>query len=186
MEILNLFINTYPIAAAIFGIVAIGIIVAIVKAEFSARKKNLPMPITNDTDGCVFMKLKDIQLFPENPAMELQIITYVNGMEFHYPSKDKSKWISMEQSMGEIMIELPNAELYRIHLAVHLRTGQTLEGGPAIVRKELLQPPPQTPATSPTTLRNIRVTEDYKLYLLEDGLRDTTIQAMIPYELYVQ
>lgn len=186
MEILNSFINTYPIAAAILGVVVIGIIGAIIKIELSAHKKNPPMPITTDIDGCVFMKLKNIQLFPENPAMDLQIITYVNGMEFHYPSKDKSKWISMEQSMGEIMIELPNAELYRIHLAVHLRTGQTLEGGPAVVRKELLQPPPQILGASPTTLPSTRFTEDYKLYLLEDGLRDTTVQAMIPYELYVQ
>lgn len=121
------------------------------------------------------MKLKDIQLLPANPELDLQIIAHVNGMEFHYPSIDKSKWISMTHNTSAATIELPDAELYRIHLAVHCRSGETLEGGPAVVRRALLQAPAKP-----------YFNEEYKLYLLENGLRDTSLKAVIPYEFYIQ
>lgn len=185
MEIVDSFINNHPIATIILAMAAIGIITSLIKSQLFANKANLPVPITTETEGCVFMKLKEMQVFPETPEMDFQIISYVNGMEFHYPSKDKSKWISKEQNIGDILIELPNAELYRVHLTVHLRSGQTLEGGPTTVRKELLLPP-QGPSDLFTQNRSTHFSENYKLYLLEDGSRDISVKAIIPYEFYIQ
>ena len=184
MDILNKIIKligTYPLLATTLSLATLGIIAVAVKSKHPVT--NPPLPTPSDGVGSVFMKLKAIQLLPENPEMEVQLIAFVNGMEFHYPSADKSKWISMANNMSEVTIELPNAELYRVHLAIHFRSGETLEGGPTMVRRALLQAPgPAIPGTMPVS----SLKQDYPLYLLEDGLRDTSIKAIIPYEFYIR
>lgn len=185
----NLLTYIYPHTTMIATLCAmiVGVIVAALASEFYARKTHLPATAASDFAGCVFMKLKQIELFPENQVSDLQIITYVNGMEFHYPSSDKSKWISSAQKMSDVIIELPNAELYRIHLAVHFRSGETLEGGPATVRRAMLQPPlPAEPSSLPVSANKVIYSEKYKLYYLEDGLRNISVKAIIPYEIYIR
>lgn len=191
MEVLdNLlsFISPYSTQIATLCAMAVGILIAALASEFYARKTQLPATSTRDFDGSVFMKLQQIQLFSIGEPLDLQITTYINGMEFHYPSSDKSKWISTAQKMSDITIELPDAELYRIHLAVHLRSGETLEGSPATVRRAMLQPPPALaePSSLPASQDKVIFSEEYKLYYLEDGLRNISIKAMIPYEIYIQ
>lgn len=181
----NLLSLIYPYSTQIGTLcaMAVGIIIAALASEFYARK-TLPTASTREFYGSVFMKLKQVQLIAENDAQELQIITHINGMQFHYPSSDKSKWITAAQKMGEVVIELPNAELYRIHLAVHFRSGETLEGSPVTVRRAMLQP---AETNSPAeTQDKIIVNEEYKLYYLEDGLRNISVKAVIPYEIYIR
>lgn len=166
---------------------AVGIIIAALASEFYLRKTHLPQTNGGGFEGSVFMKLKQIQLLSDNNAQDLQITTYVNGMEFHYPSSDRKKWLSATQKMGDITIELPNAELYRIHLAVHFRAGETLEGGPTTVNRARLQtalPAKRSPLQA--NQDKVLLAEDYKLYFLEDGLRNIKVKAMIPYEIYIQ
>lgn len=183
----NLLSFIYPHSTQIATLcaMAVGIIIAALASEFYARK-TLPSASVRDFGGSVFIKLKQIQLFSGNDAQELQISTHINGMQFHYPSSDKNKWITAAQKMGEVIIELPNAELYRIHLTVHFRSGETLEGGPVTVRRAMLQPPEADSSSAPASQDKIIFSEEYKLYYLEDGLRNISVKAMIPYEIYIQ
>lgn len=182
LDYLLTLIYAQPALSATLCVIAVGIITLALTAELRAHRTYLPVVQRQDPKACVFMKLQAIHLLPENRAVDLQLIAYINGMEFHYPSSDKTKWLSSAQATSEIIVELPDAEFYRIHLALHLRSGETLEGGPSVVRRALLQLPPSTTGAMPVS----RVSEEYKLYLLEDGLRDTNIKALIPYECYLQ
>ena len=187
MEAALNFIDNYTLAAVATGIALLVAVIVIIKSELFARKLHIPAIHGDEFEGCVFMRLKAIQLLPENPEASIHIIVYVNGMEFHYPSADKSKWISMQQAMSEVIIELPNADLYRVHLAVHVNSGQTYEGGPEVVRRASLRAPiSEAQSSLPIPNNYARVVKSYPLYLLEDGLRDTTVKAVIPYEFYLQ
>lgn len=190
MEVLdNLLSSISPYSTQIGTLcaMAVGIIIAALASEFYARKT----PTTNarDVDGSVFLTLQHIQLYPANQTLDLQIITYINGMEFHYPSGDKRKWVSTGQKISDMRIELPDAELYRIHLAVHLRSGETLEGSPVTVRRAMLQDlPPAAVVPSAPLLHKYKVVlaEEYKLYSLEEGLRNISVKAIIPYQIYLK
>ncbi len=134
-----------------------------------------------------FMKLKQIQLFPEDSSAEINVVVYVNGVAFTHPSETEIKWMPVISNMNEKTIELPCAEMYYIRFEINFSSDKKLEGGPALVRgalvnKDAKKGTDQAPATYPT----IPLVADYKLYFLQDGSRDTSVKANISYEIYAE
>lgn len=132
-----------------------------------------------------FMKLKGIQLFPDDPAAEINVVAYVNGVAYFHPSESEIKWMPVISNMNEKIIKLPCAEMYYIRFEINFSSEKKLEGGPALFRgtlveKDAVKVESQTQPTYPT----IPFIADYKLYLLQDGSRDTSVKANISYEIY--
>lgn len=134
-----------------------------------------------------FMKLKQIQLFPDDPSAEINVVVYVNGVAFFHPSETEIKWMPVIANMHEKIIELPHAEMYYIRFEINFSSEKKLEGGPALIRGGLVKKDgkkatDQALATYPA----IPLVADYKLYLLQDGSRDTSVKATISYEIYAE
>ena len=147
-----------------------------------------------------FLKLIQVQLFPEDPAAEINIIIYVNGVAFYYPSETDIKWIPVISNMNEKIIELPCAEMYYIRFEINFSSEKKLEGGPALARGALAKAKAEAEAEAKAKAKKdtqktanhavhayptVPLVADYKLYLLQDGSRDTSVKANISYEIYI-
>jgi hypothetical protein len=183
-------IAVFPGWATLLIFVCFSILVALLAILARARAaKKLLRSSQNDIleKSRTFMKLKQIQLFPDDPSAEVNVIVYVNGVAFHHPSETEIKWMPVIANMNEKIIELPRAEMYYIRFEINFSSEKKLEGGPALVRgglakKDGKKTTDQTLATYPA----IPLVADYKLYLLQDGSRDTSVKATISYEIYVE
>jgi hypothetical protein len=150
--------------------------------------KKLACDMQNDiaTQSHVFMKLKPIQLFPDDPAAEINVVVSVNGIEFVHPSAIEMQWMPVSSSMEEKIIALPCAEMYYIRFEINFSSEKKLEGGPLLVRGAALKKDVKKDANQSVTFPVLPLVDQYKLYLLQDGSRDTSVKAVIPYEIYAE
>jgi predicted secreted protein len=141
-------------------------------------------PLDNRT---VKMKLKPIQLLANEAFTEVQVIVYVNGVEFFIPPTQNETWLRIDEEMQEEVIELPKADIYHIRFELHFRTGRKLEGGPVLARGVSTRSTTQkTTGKTPFRLLTLPIKDEYSLYFLDDGSRDMSVKAVIPYEIYAQ
>ena len=185
MEILDNFLTTkYLIFVVLFISVATVLVVVCIRAV----KRASSLALKNiEKKPPTFMKLKEIQLFPTDASAEVQVVVYVNGVKFIHPAVENTPWIAMDSNLSEKIFELPCAEIYYIRFELNFSSEKKLEGGPALIRsaslkKDTKKATGQEAATYPT----IPLVADYKLYFLQDGSRDTSVKAIISYEIYTE
>lgn len=134
-----------------------------------------------------FLKLKQIQLFPEDPSAEINVVIYVNGVAFFHPSETDTKWMPVSSNANEKTITLPCAEMYYIRFEINFSSERKLEGGPALARgASVKNDTKNTTDHAAHTYPTVPLVADYKLYFLQDGSRDTSVKANISYEIYTE
>ncbi len=182
-------ITVYPNWATFLMFVCFSILAALLVLVVRARAaKKLACEVQNDIaqQSHVFMKLKPIQLFPDDPAAEINVVVSVNGIEFVYPSATEMQWMPASSSMDEKIIAFPCAEMYYIRFEINFSSEKKLEGGPLLVRGAALKKDVKKDASQSVTFPVLPLVDEYKLYLLQDGSRDTSVKAVISYEIYVE
>lgn len=201
------FIGSYPIWAKALVLIGLGISVATLvfaprQVTQGAEKSITPSstgkedrqvtrgaekfitPSSTSKEDRVFMKIKAIQLFPDDPEAEVQVICYVNGIEFIHPSVGGVNWMRVGPSMSEKIISLPKAASYDIRFEMRFRSDKKLSGGTKSVQIE--QGPQQATSQMVTPVTALPFSEEYSLYLVNDGSRAASVKAIIPYEIYRQ
>jgi hypothetical protein len=168
-----------------------GFLLAILVLIYRARRTQISDdPLLSDSlldKRSVNMKLKPIQLLSDDGFTEVQVIVYVNGAEFLIPPTESEHWLRVEADMKEEVIELPKADIYHIRFELNFRTGRKLEGGPVLARGISTRSASQkTTGKTPFRLLTLPIMDEYNLYFLDDGSRDMSVKAVIPYEIYAQ
>ncbi len=184
MDSLLKFIGSYPAWAK--SLILVGIGISIVTLVFAPREGILqptkPSALTaTGQDERVFMKLKAIQLFPDDPSAEVQVVAYVNGTEYVHPSVGGVKWMKVGPDMSEKVIELPKAAQYTIRFEMNFRSEKKLKGATNSVQVKQ-----KASSQWLTPVIRLPFSEEYKLYLVKDESRAASVKAVIPYEIYRQ
>jgi hypothetical protein len=194
VETLNTLFNVFGAFSSVTQIMlllgfslAVAALVLVLRARASRQTDD---PLLSDSvldNRSVNMKLKSIQLFSNEVFTEVQVIVYVNGVEFFVPPTASETWLRIEADMKEEVIELPKADMYHIRFELNFRTGRKLEGGPVLARGISTRSSNQkTTGKTPFRLLTLPITDEYNLYFLDDGSRDMSVKAVIPYEIYAQ
>jgi hypothetical protein len=147
-----------------------------------------PLLHDSELDGrVVSMKLKPVRLMSEEVLPEVQVVIYVNGIEFFIPPSHNETWLRVETDMQDQIIPLPKADMYHIRFELNFRSGKKFEGGPLLVRGIAARSTAQkTSGKTLFRLLTLPIADEYNLYFLDDGSRDTSVKAVIPYEIYAQ
>ncbi len=154
-----------------------------------------------------FMKIKHVKLIPDESSAKINVVVSVNGLNFVHPSEvaeqkmdalesdlsvteadgGEIQWMPLSLGVPEKIILLPSAEMYYIRFEINFSSGKKLEGGPALVRSELVKNDSKKVASpSLATYPTMPLVAEYKLYFLQDGSRDTSVKALISYEIYLE
>ncbi len=181
METINsllTFITSYPNWAKAIVLVALGtIVVTLVFAPRNGASQPQPPsqqqpPPTNNSQH-VYMKIRAIKLFPDNPNAEVQLSAFVNGTEYIHPSVAGVEWMKVGAGMSEKIIEIPKSERYYVRFELRIRGGGTL--------RQQVQVSQQV-----TPVKTLPYAEEYTLYSVDGAVRSAAVSAVVPYEIYTE
>lgn len=136
-------------------------------------KPGLAAPEAPKKGQQVFLRVKPIKLFPDNPNAEVQLSIFVNGTEYKHPSVAGVEWMKVGPSMSEKFIELPISTRYDVRFEMRLREGPTLK-----TRQQVSQ--------QVTPIKALPYNEEYNLYQVENRTRSAGVSAVVSYEVYAQ
>lgn len=119
------------------------------------------------------MRIKPIQLFPDDPSAEVQLIVDVNGTKFRHPSVGGIEWMQVGPGMSEKVIELPTAPNYAIRFEMQFRNVQGNKG--------TLQT-----AQRIDHIIDLPASNKYELYQVQGVTRLASVSAEVRYEVYAQ
>jgi hypothetical protein len=173
------FIGSYPAWAK--SVVLLALIAVVITLVFSPRAGTTqlteeadPQPLAlSRAEQRVYLKIKAIRLYPNNPEAQVQLSIFVNETEYIHPSVAGVKWMKVGPSMSEKIVELPKAERYNIRFELRIRNGSTL--------RQQIQASQQV-----TPVKTLPYAEEYTLYPVSSGIRAAAVSAVIPYEVYAQ
>jgi hypothetical protein len=165
------FCASYPPWARV--VVLSSFIVAIGTLLFSPRAKAGAEREEHDAQGQVFMRIKRITLYPDDPDARVSLSAYVNGTEYIHPSVAGVKWMKVGPSMSEKIIELPKAERYDVRFMLRVESGDTLTPLSMIHVSQTVTPIKQPPFS-----------EDYRLYIVKDNVREASVGAIVSYGVF--
>lgn len=121
----------------------------------------------------VFLRIRAIKLFPENPNAEVQLSIFVNGTEYKHPSVAGVEWMKVGPAMSEKIIELPTSPRYDVRFEMRLREGPTLRMHQKVSQQI-------------TPIKTLPYSEEYNLYQVENKTRAAGVSAVVPYEVCTQ
>jgi|GEM_PF-3767888 len=181
------FISSYPLWAKLLVLIGLGIVVVTLvfaPREVESDAPKPPKPLGPTKGDSIFMKIKAIQLFPTDPEAEVRVTAYVNGTEFVHPSVGGVQWMRVGPSMSEKIIPLPKADRYEISFEMTFRSEKKLSGGTKSLQVRSGFQKAKSQMVTPVS--TLPFSEDYRLYLVNDGSRAASVKAIIPYEIYRQ
>jgi hypothetical protein len=149
---------------------------------------HLPGNEKANINGPVYLRIKGIKLFPEDPDAAVRVVAYVNDIPFNFPSLGGAKWMKVGPDMNEKWIELPKASTYNIRFEMN-RKGATKEeiqkmsSNVALMIAVQEDRPIPYKGQSESFVKKWPITDEYKLYRVTDDTRDATVSAVVAYEL---
>ena len=112
------FLNSYPLWAKLFTF--LGLLVTVGVLIFAPRI-NKSAESGSDQSSGTFLTVKGIELFPESPDAEIQVVIFVNGTKYQYPSLAGVKWLKTGRTMSPGTFKVPNDQIYEVRFEATLR-----------------------------------------------------------------
>lgn len=142
-------------------------------AESQGAKGTSPTANGGKKEEQVFLRIRPVKLFPEDPSADVQVSAFVNGIEYKHPSVGGVQWMKTGPGMSEKIIEIPKAERYEVRFEMRIRDGATLQ-----TQKQASQ--------MITPVKVLPYSEDYKLYNVKGSTRAAGVSAVVTYDIYTQ
>jgi hypothetical protein len=172
------FAGSYPMWARLLVLVCLSTVVATLvlvprSAESQGAKGTSPTTNAGKKEEQVYLRIRPIRLFPEDPSADVQVSVFVNGIEYKHPSVGGVQWMKTGPGMSEKIIEIPRAERYDVRFEMRIRDGATLQ-----TQRQASQ--------MVTPVKALPYSEEYKLYNVRGVTRAAGVSAVIAYEIYAQ
>jgi hypothetical protein len=75
----------------------------------------LPAPnATADNYKRIYMRIKPITLYPDDPDAEVQLTVFVNNNKYIHPAIGGVQWMKVGPNMSDKIFELPKADRYDV------------------------------------------------------------------------
>lgn len=195
IELAFRFLNSYPVWAK--ACVVTGVVFSILVLVFAPRSSGQndappqravlqpPPPktgfavIIQPVERPIFLTIKGIKLFPDDPNVEVQVRAIVNGTTFVHPSVGGVKWMKVGPDMSEKRIELPRSDRYDIRFEMTLRNGGSFVGTGA--KRLEAEHASQTGSQLVRTVWQLPFSEEYKLYDIVGQSRAPSVRATVSY-----
>lgn len=159
------FLNSYPLWAKLLAfsgvLVTAGVLIFAPRTNKSAEN-------TEDQSSGTFLTVRGIELYPESPDAEIQVVILVNGTKYQYPSVAGVKWLKIGSTMSPGTFKLPNSQIYEVRFEANLRKYEaTYVASQRVVR-----------------VSKLPYSDEYELYKVnEEMTRSASVSATVRYSI---
>ncbi len=157
------FLGSYPLWAKLLAVGGL-----FTTAATLALAPRHPTTSKDSSTASAFLTISSVKLFPANPNAEVQIIAYVNGSKFQYPSIAGITWLKVGPGMSPQIIEIPTAERYETRFELNLKLP---DGIKRLVSQTVLP------------ISELPFTADYKLHPVAGETREAAVGAVVSFSL---
>jgi hypothetical protein len=173
--VLKLF-NAYPTWAKVLAV--LGLLTTFCVLVFAPR--NTPEAVVTPSGKAVYLRIRQVRLFPHDSDAEVQLLIHVNGTTYRHPSTAGVEWMKVGPGMSEKLIELPASEYYTINMELNRRGKPTLRGDEPV---QYVEPSIRATSQLVSTVYELPYEEEYRLYDVNGETRSAGVSASVTYRI---